>query len=233
MKNILGILFIMLLVLRTSHGQKLVPPLEDIPMSRQAYLLLKNGEFIEGKILYVHSGRGITKVALKDEDGQKHAHKAVDIEEFAIVSTALVKLQYYNEGSESVKKWLNTDYGSIDEQDFVIFKNTNLKSGKAVLLQLLNPHFDEQFQVFYDPFARKSTPLRINKITLTGEMHRAYYVSKGGGPITKVKKETYRKSFLKLFGDCPAFLQMQEVKFKDLGSHIFFYTQNCGPDVRL
>jgi len=214
-----------------SYSQSLLPALEEMPMSREAYLNLKDGQRINGKILYTNSGRGVNKVALKDDKGTKHEFKSSQIDEFGIFSNDMVKLQYFNESSASIKAMLKTDRSAVKLNDYVVFRNATMKGGKELLLQLLNPHFDERIQVYHSVNSRKTTPLTKGAITLTGEMQRAYLVSKDSAPVIKVKKGSYKKSFRTLFSDCPNMLSVKNPKFKDLGKHIQYYTESCGEDL--
>lgn len=232
MKHILNsALFLTFFFAEQAFSQSLLPALEEMPMSKAAYLNLKNGQRINGKIIYTNSGRGINKVALKDEAGNKHEFKAPQVDEFGIFSNDMVKLQYFNESSSSVKAMLKTDRSAVKLNDYVVFRNATMKGGKELLLQLLNPHFDERIQVYHSVNSRTTTPLRKGAITLTGEMHRAYLVSKEGLPVIKVKKGSYKKSFRGLFADCPNMLSVKNPKFKDFGKHIYYYTENCGDDL--
>lgn len=209
-------------------AQELQQPLEEFPMSNRGYALLKTGEVIEGRIINSTSTRGITKVSLEDESGARHKISAEDIYEFAIAMNNAVRLQYFNERGSSVKKLLSKDQPTAKPKDFIIFRNTSVNGEKELLLQLLNPDFDEVFEVFYDPFARKTTALEGEYITWTGDKHRAYFISKNGAPLMKVKKGNYKKAFESLFGDCLQMLHdVNKPKLEDLGQHINLYNAYC------
>lgn len=208
-------------------AQKMQQPLEEIPMSNRGYALLKSGEVIEGKIITSSSSRGITNVSLEDSRGEKHKISANEMQEFAIAMNGVVRLQYLNEKGSSVKKLLSKDQPSAVPNDFIIFRNTSINGNKEILLQLLNPDFDEIFEVFFDPFARKTTSFGGEHITWTGDKHRAYFVSKNDGELIKVKKGNYRKSFQHLFGNCPQIMEVKKPKLKDLENHILLYQNNC------
>ena len=208
-------------------AQQLQQPLEDFPMSNRGYALLKTGQVIEGKILTTNSTRGITQVNLEDESGTRHKITAEEIYEFAIAMNGAVRLQYLNERGSSVKKLLSKDQPTAKPKDFIIFRNTTVNGQKELLLQLLNPDFDEVFEVYYDPFARKTTALEGEYITWTGDKHRAYFISKNGGPLMKVKKGNYKMAFETLFISCPQLTEVKKPKLDDLGEHINLYTASC------
>ncbi|MDX5337528.1 MAG: hypothetical protein LPK25_00775 [Cyclobacteriaceae bacterium] len=227
MKKINLTLLILLTLLSSLSAQKLQQPLEEFPMSNRGYALLKTGQVIEGRIISSSSSRGITQVNLQDESGEKHKISAAEIQEFAIAMNGAVRLQYLMERGSSVKKLLSKDQPTAKPNDFVIFRNTSLNGNKEILLQLLNPGFDEIFEVYYDPFARKTTALEGEYITWTGDKHRAYFISKNGGEPLKVKKGNYQKSFLELFGTCPQLLEVRKPKLQDLENHILLYQNYC------
>lgn len=226
-KILLFLLVIWLFTLFQGNAQSLLPPLEEMPLSKNAYVLLKDGSQIYGELINTTYGRGINRVVIRDDSGNKHELKADKIFEFGIFSNDLVKAQYLNESSASIKALFKTDRSAVKLNDYVVFRNAQLKGGKELLLQLLNPHFEDKIQVYHSVNSRKSTPLRKGTITITGEMQRAYLVSKNGSPTSKVKKENYKKAFESLFEDCPALLEMRKPKFQDFGKHIFYYTNDC------
>lgn len=211
-----------------ASAQELQQPLEDFPISNKGYALLKTGEVIEGKIINSTSTRGITKVSLEDESGTRHKISAEDMYEFAIAMNGAVRLQYLMDRGSSVKKLLSKDQPTAKPKDFIIFRNTSVNGEKELLLQLLNPDFDEVFEVFYDPVARKTFGLEGEYIQWTGDKHRAYFISKNGAPLMKVKKGNYKKAFDSLFGDCTQMLsEVKKPKLEDLGQHINLYNAYC------
>lgn len=227
MKKVILILIVLAVMCVDLFAQKLQQPMEDIPMSNRGYALLKSGEVIEGKILTSSSSRGITNVSLQDSKGEKHKISAKEMQEFAIAMNGAVRLQYLNERGSSLKKLLSKDQPTAVPNDFIIFRNTSINGGKEILLQLLNPDFDDNFEVFFDPFARKTTSLGSEHITWTGDKHRAYFVSKNGGELIKVKKGNYRKTFQQLFGNCSQVMEIKKPKLKDMENHILQYQNYC------
>lgn len=223
-------LFILILLCSWSslvQAQKLLQPLEEVPLSIDGYALLKSGDIVEGKIRWVNSSRGITRVKLEDQQGVNHTLEAEEIQEFAVAMNGTVRLQYAMERGSSVKKLLSRDQPTAKPEDFIIYRNTSINGKKELLLQLLNPDFDEVFEVFYDPFARKTTALEGKYITWTGDKHRAYFISKKLGPLQKVKKGNYKRAFASLFGDCTQLADTRKPKLADLGRHIFLYQEYC------
>lgn len=228
MKLTLSILLFLLTLNRNLTAQELQQPLEDFPLSNKGYALLKTGEVIEGKIINSTSTRGITRVRIEDESGTRHTIRAEEMYEFAIAMNGAVRLQYLMDRGSSVKKLLSKDQPTAKPKDFILYRNASVNGKKEVLLQLLNPDFDEVFEVFYDPVARKTFGLEAKYIRWTGDKHRAFFISKNGGPLMKVKKGTYKKAFETLFGDCPQVLSdVRKAKLEDLEKHILLYQNYC------
>lgn len=208
-------------------AQQLQQPLEEIPFSNKGYVLLKSGEVVEGTIRSTTSVRGINQVKMEDAQGIKHTLRAEEIQEFAVAMNGAVRLQYFSERGSSVKKLLSKDQPTGMPRDFIVYRNTSINGKRELLLQLLNPGFDSIFEVFYDPFARKTTALEGEYITWTGDKHRAYFISKNGSPLLKVKKSNYKRVFATLFGDCAQLHGIKKPKLMDLENHILHYQNYC------
>ena len=214
-------------------AQSLQQPLEAVPMSNEGAVLLKNGELISGKILNTTSVRGITQVTLLTEGEEKRKFRAEEMEEFLISMNKAVKLQFLNERGSSLVKILSKNQPKAVPNDYIIYRNTVLKSGKETMLQLLNPGFEETFQVFYDPYVAKSATMEGDHIVLTGDKHKTFFVSKNDQALLKVKKGGYKKAYRKLFDECAVMKQEAKPKWQDLGQHIWMYDQVCGPGLAL
>ncbi|MDN3687263.1 hypothetical protein [Cyclobacterium jeungdonense] len=227
MKTLSSCILLFLLLIGNLEAQQLLQPLESIPLSNKGYVLLKTGEIVEGKIRSTNSGRGINQVKIEDSEGQVHTLKAAEIEEFAIAMNGAVRLQYASERGSSVKKLLSRDQPTAKPKDFILFRSTSINGKKELLLQLLNPDFDEIFEVFYDPFARKTTTMESKHIVWTGDKHRAYFISKNLEPVVKIKKGNYRRVYASLFGDCEQMRAGRKPKLDDLASHILLYQNHC------
>lgn len=227
MKSVSLFIALFISLLGTLRAQQLQQPLEEVPFSNKGYVLLKSGDVVEGTIRSTSSGRGINQVKLEDSNGVKHTLNAPEIQEFAVAMNGATRLQYTMERGSSVKKLLSRDQPTAKPNDFIIYRNTSINGEKELLLQLLNPDFDSIFEVFYDPFARKTTALEGELITWTGDKHRAYFISKNGGPLLKVKKGNYKKAFATLFGDCGQLTGFKKPKLEDLENHILYYDNYC------
>ncbi|MCX2743164.1 hypothetical protein OO013_04770 [Mangrovivirga sp. M17] len=227
MKTLFISAVLMVLLVNFTVAQSLQQPLEDVPLSNKCKIILKSGEFEEGKLLNTSENtHGITQVTILNRHEEKIKIKSSDIYELHIAMNDAVRFQYVNERNSSVKKMLTKNHPSAIPDDYIIYRNTVVNGNKEVLLQLLNPTFSSQFQVFYNPQARKSTSLEGEHIVWTGDKHRAFLVSKNEGELINVKKNNYKKTFYQLFSDCSLLTQMKKQNFEDLGNHILLY-ENC------
>jgi len=207
-------------------AQKLQQPLEDVPMSNKALVLLKDGTTMEGRIENTSSNQhGITSIRLETSDGNKRTFDIGEVEEFLVAMNDAVRFQFANERASSVKKLFSNKQPSETPLDYIVYRNTSVNNNKQVLMQLLNPEFATTFEVFYNPQARKSTSLEGEFITWTGDMHRAFYVSREGGTLINVKKNNYKKTFFELFGDCERLRGLKKPDFNDLDAHILLYEE--------
>ncbi|MEB2787343.1 hypothetical protein [Algoriphagus persicinus] len=227
MKSVSLFIALFIPLLGTISAQQLQQPLEVVPFSNKGYVLLKSGDIVEGTIRSTTSGRGINQVKLEDSNGVKHTLNAPEIQEFAVAMNGATRLQYAMERGSSVKKLLSRDQPTAKPNDFIIYRNTSINGEKELLVQLLNPDFDSIFEVFYDPFARKTTALEGEYITWTGDKHRAYFISKNGSPLLKVKKSNYKRVFATLFGDCAQLHGIKKPKLMDLEIHVLHYQNYC------
>ncbi|MFC3416212.1 hypothetical protein [Algoriphagus hitonicola] len=231
MKTSLSIILFLLGLIGNLNAQQLQQPLVDFPLSNKGYALLKSGDVVEGKIINYVSTRGITRVSLEDQTGNTFKINAEDIYEFAIAMNGAVRFQFAMERGSSVKKLLSRDQPTAKPKDYIIYRNTSINGEKEFLLQLLNPDFDEVFEVFFDPLTRKTTALQSQHIAWTGDKHRVYFISKNGSPLIKVKKGNYKKIFPTLFGDCSSLLtEVKKPKLANLGNHILWYQNKCSFD---
>ncbi len=227
MKSLFALILFFLVLIGNLPAQQLQQPLEEIPFSNKGYVLLKSGEVVEGTIRSTTSGRGINQIKIEDAQGIKHTLRAEEIQEFAVAMNGAVRLQYFSERGSSVKKLLSKDQPTAMPSDFIVYRNTSINGERELLLQLLNPDFDAVFEVYFDPFARKTTALEGELITWTGDKHRAYFISKHGGPLLKVKKGNYKKVFSALFSDCGNMAGLKKPKLSDLENHLLYYQSNC------
>ena len=215
----------------TPYGPGITP-------ARECYVVTLNGERIEGKLrMAVALGRGIKSVTMMLPSGKKRKFTADQIREIGFKNNDLTRVISTVEQSASIRKAAETNWEQIYQQEYIVYSQVTLPSGKHTMMQLINPGFDSAIQVYYSLGSRKtsgigipapSAPFLPNTIKLTGGRQRAYWVSKDHGQVIKVKRGNYnKKKFTKLFGDRPEMFQTfgRPYRFEDFNKHVFFYDQ--------
>ena len=102
-------------------------------------------------------------------------------------------------------------------------------SSKGALLQVVNPGFDSAIRVYALPNAKEGV-YSTGRLALFGDEASAFAVVKDGGDAFKVRKRSYRQSFVTLFGDCEPMLDRfsrADRKFRNFAAHVYFYDKVC------
>jgi hypothetical protein len=238
MKKQLSISLVIFALLMTGNafGQAFVESVEPESSQFFAYkeciLKLVSGEEVHGKFYSgVFSGKGFTKITIQLENGEKAKYEADQIISMYVKAGELLKLSMITDAGSSIAEMANTDYNDIINREWVIFETalTPKKNDTKKLMQLLNAGFDSKIKVFDDPSA-KTGGLAVGGIQVTGGEDKGYLFVKGGEKAIAVKKGSYAKDFVELFGDCPKMLEAyknQKIKWDDVALHIFYYDQFC------
>ena len=229
MKKIL-ILALCFVVAQVASAQQLMPRVAGFSMKKTAYITMKDGKKLEGRVRGAKFKKGVIKqLTLKLEDDTKMKIKATDIKDFKAPASGLGKFAAAMEATSDVRKM-----GQIDEamRDYGWYEQATLpiKKKTVVLLQLVNPGFDSKIKVYDDPRAAETASASVGGVTVAGGLLKSYYVTKNGKTI-RLKKGDYKKEFKNLFGDCPKLMKMlkeKDVKWKDFGEHVWIYDQECG-----
>jgi hypothetical protein len=227
-----------------SFSQEFLVPYEGgIPPSLNCYAITTQGDSITGKAVFGWgTARGIRTMTIVTDAGEKIKFNASELSRFGFKNNGLVKTISVVERSVSLKKINTTNWKQIFNREYIVYERVLLPSGKRyVLMQKLNPGFDSKIKVFYSNGSRKTSgiglpalptvsvgPIRGNRIMLTGDMQRVYWISKNNGNVFKVKKGRYnKKKFKSIFGDVPEMLETfhRPYRLKNFPEHVFFYDQ--------
>jgi hypothetical protein len=219
-----------------TFSQGFVAAIEDEGLStlygNACILKLKSGEEITGKFVGgVYIKDGLSKIAIKLENGEKAKFVPEQVISLKIKASKLMKLFMVSEASSSIKEMFHSDFNEIVNRDYIIFETalTAKKTDTYRLLQLINPGFDSKIKVFAEPSA-KTGGLSVGGVQLTGGQDRAYLFVKGGDKAIMVKKGSYSKNFEELYADCPQMVsafQGEKIKWDDVALHVFTYDQLC------
>jgi hypothetical protein len=234
-----SLFFSLIFTFLAATGQEFITPFEaGVAASQEVYVVKENGERLEGKARVVMtSGRGIKYITLTLSNGEKARFNATELREIGFKNNNFTRVLSSLEQTESLKKIVKADWKQIHNQEYLVYSKVTLPSGKAAMMQLINPGFDSRVQVYYSLGSRKTSGIGIpvgggaiapTQLKLTGGLQRAYWVSKDNGEVFKLKRGNYnKKRFLRLFGDSPKMLEAfsRPYRFKDFDKHVFFYDQ--------
>lgn len=127
------------------------------------------------------------------------------MKELGFKNNALVQAIAIVDRTESVKKINKTDWKQIVTREFIVYKQVLLPSEKrTVMMQILNPGFDSKISVYHSIGSHKTGGIGLprllgvniglfSNIKLTGGLLRAYWVSKDGDKVTKIRRGNYNK----------------------------------------
>ncbi|WP_411896099.1 hypothetical protein [Winogradskyella sp. A2] len=229
MKNLL-LIFAFLFSVQVAFCQKfrLYPEMEITSLSsNESELTLMNGEILDGEmgLATVQTSSGlqrITSVVVFKKGEKNLKYKPKDIKEIKIKAnwSDMSSSDANNDSSLQIKFYADM------KSDYYIFRTVLDKKGKPRLMQLLNPGFDSNIQVYVDAKSKDSSIAGM----LGKETAKSYYLTKGTDEKgIYVKKSKYKKLFPKIFGDCDAMKTEfgEKIKWGDFTQHIYAYDQDC------
>lgn len=221
---------LLLLSLGPVMAQDFVEPFYEFISDRECYVITNDGEKITGYLGGATEWGGfVTRLRIRDEQGDLHKFKAHEVKEFAIRPGAFAKLATLAETSTSIRHAIKTDQNDILDRDWIYFDAQPMprRKNKIALLQLLNPGFDEHIKVYHHRNGSKSAPIIVGDIPLVGGEERTFWVVKGDSKPQIVRKASFKKSFASLFADEPDIFSSvsRRPKFKNFAKHISYYNE--------
>ena len=229
MKNInimrLNLLMISMLI-SFSVSAQFVTPLSTI--SGPAEVTTLDGEVISGKVKSASFGpNGMMSFTLLDEEGNKTKYKVADVQQLKLKVDGLAKLEITADQSSNIEKLANSNFKEVVEREFIYWQRVKqVGKDKYLLLQLLNPGFDNKLKVYDLPNA-KSGETSIGGISVSGNQATAFLVVKNGESLKITKKKYKKQDFNLLFSDCPKIIENNDPDFKEFATHVYFYDQLC------
>lgn len=232
------IVFVLLTIVSTSvFGQGFIAEIEQDELSvifgNPCVVTLVSGEQIEGKLGSGSMINGyLNNFTVKLENGAKAKFKPEEVVRLSVKASKLAKLAMIVESGSSVSEAVTTNFDEIVNRDYIIFETAmrHNKASKHRLMQLLNPGFDSQLKVFADPNAKETRGIGIQGVKLTGGTDKSYLFVQNDQKAVLVKKGSYKKDFVDLYGNCPKMLQVfagEKLKWSDVAGHVFAYDQIC------
>lgn len=232
------VVLLMLMSIRlTSFSQGFIAEVEaddiGVILNCPASVFLQNGDTLKGKLTSASLVNSYLKnIVLKLEDGNKRKLSPEEVKVLQVKASTLAKMAMLNESGSSVFRLVKTNFDEIINREYIIFEQAlrATKKDKPALMQLLNPGFDRLIKVYADPNANETGGLQINDISVTGGKNKSYLFVKSNSKVVIVKKNSYRKNFDDLYGDCEKMMinfEGDKLKFNDMAGHVFVYDQLC------
>lgn len=170
---------------------------------------------------YVQGVRGkhsqINRIILREAETDEKMDLNVDlIQEAYLFASGIEKFVKVGDVISCVGTVKRNNMRKTTSSDEIYFvdKNVSLKNrkdGQELLLQLLNPDFDDYIAVYFDPISKESQGMGVGDIKFGGGVLLSYYVEKDGEVIWLIKKD-FQKQYDKLFGDSPEFMAKYPAK---------------------
>ncbi|WP_060874221.1 hypothetical protein [Myroides odoratus] len=205
-----------------------------VSSKKNSTLLLKDGTKKVGSVSGVSRKKGqITSIKMKDASGKKVEYQADEIEEMYLPISGYVKGAKVASYFGNTKNWGSKSLTKSTNPDEVYVKNItaslkNKKAEKEYLMQLINPSFSSQIEVYADPMASETTSISFGGGPgIGGGVIKSYYIKKGEEVIW-LKKGEFEENYNFLFGDNQEFLQKfpyNSIKWDYLSYLIAEYTK--------
>lgn len=206
-------------------------PVFDQQWGKLTYVVKNDDSKVWGKATSGSIGpNGMMSITLKDTvSGEKKKFKVPDIKEVGVSAKGtLGKIEAMTgalQNAGSISEMARTDYKSVLNADFYVYRRIVDKKGKPRMLQLLNPGFETKMQVYADPKANESNGGLMT--SMAAGMEKSYYVARGNSSATYVEKKKYKKSMSSVFDDCSTILEAYKADFSEFATHVFYYENEC------
>ncbi|WP_291856585.1 hypothetical protein [Marinilabilia sp.] len=229
--NLRSILLIVLIGSFVSvSGQQLLTPSRSFSHNKPAYLTLEDGSELECTIDKIKRKKVlIEEVRIIDENGKKQKLKPEDIKFMYLPPSNFDKLAKANSFIGDATKW-NDEKLEQDllNQGYAYFEYTPVKIKRktmGLMMQLINPDFSQEIQVYDDPLAKKTTSVGVAGVKVAGGNAKSYYVKHSDDEIAiRIKKKDYDEHFDTLYGNCDS-LKSVDPDWSELVNHIIKYTE--------
>ena len=205
-----------------------------VSSKKNSTLVLKDGTQKVGSVTGVSRKKGqITAIKMKDAAGKKVEFQADQIEEMYLPIAGFVKGAKVASYFENSRNWGSKNLSKSTNPDEVYVRNItaslkNKKAEKEYLMQLINPSFSSQIEVYADPMASETSSISFGGgPSIGGGVIKSYYVKKGEEVIW-LKKGEFEEHYNFLFGDNQEFLQKfpyNSIKWDHLSYLIAEYTK--------
>jgi len=181
-------------------------------------LVMDDGTERKGYVRSLRFNRGLVKtVVFKDSVTDKKEHVSVeDINEALFYGGGFEKFLKIDDQISRLGTGKRNNMKKATTADQIYFVKLpvsirNKKDKESLLMQLLNPQFDDYISVYHDPRAAESGGFSVGGATFGGGIIKSYYVKKGDKIIWLPKKDL-KKQYDWLFGDNEEFMKKYPLK---------------------
>jgi hypothetical protein len=182
--------------------------------SKLSSFTLKDGTNYEGFCSGFKRQKGqISSVSFKDNDTKKElTFDASQISEMFVFAGSAEKAAKTAKFFQNVRNYSTKKLKKSTTNDLIHFVNQtvslkNKKDDKEFLMQVINPEFNDEIEVYYDPFAKETGGVSFGGgPQLGGGVIKSYYVKKGD-KILWLHKDDFEDNYDLLFGDNAEFMK--------------------------
>jgi hypothetical protein len=205
-------------------------------MKKTTTIILKDGTKLEGPMSDIDLKKGlINAIAIKDKSGKSQKYKSDEIAELYLPVSKLGKALAVNKYMSSSNNWGRKSLNKSTNPNEIYMKNlkTTIKNKKdeiEYLLQLVNPDFSNNIEVYADPRAGESGGMAFSPMgfgtTQTGNP-KSFYIKKGDH-VFWLQKSEFDDRYSELFGDNAEFMKKypaNSVKWEQFSFLVMEYTR--------
>jgi len=224
-------LFVLLFSVQMTFGQALITPTFSYSRQKPAYVYLKDGSQIEGIIKGLSRKKGQIATIEIEKNVNVRAYEANEIDHMYLPSSAINNISNQLNTIDNVQN-INKPQSdpNFGKEGYVRLEQMEVNYGKktyTLMLQLLNPHFEEVVKIYHDPMADETESLQVAGISIAGGVEASYFISFNGEAAYKINQKRYWSTYKELWGKCESMLyESYDKRWDNLGLHVFDYT-NC------
>ncbi len=188
----------------SASAQYFVQPIESFSKSKTAFVTLKDGKSMEGKIKKIKSKNGFIQKLSIQVDKHIMNYSSNEIE-FMILPQKNSRNSFGDNNTEAIpNNWSMNGYSKEMIEDgygyFELASITDKDKKVETLLQLLNPSFCDEVKVYHDPKVFVTNTHHMIGYAAQGQV-TSLYTKVGDEPVLKLWRSDYEKQFDTFFNE--------------------------------
>lgn len=214
---------------------KFLRAVEGFSTKKITYITLDNGKKVEGTFRNWKRKKGqILEIKIKDSKGNKKTYAADEIKTMYLPQSGLDKLGKSLEVISAPLDWQKDQDNNLDSDlltdGYAYFEKVEayIKKKKKMnaLMQLVNPSFENNIRVYFDPWADETISAGVAGVKLAGGIDKSYFVKKGNEVAYRLKKKDYKDQAGDLFGKCKSVKSLMK-KWSDFEEAVYLHAKDC------